>query len=113
MNTPFEFDSVSGDIQRIPYTPSEFYNPNAMVGTEKDLIVSTPDGAHAIGIKRPNTGYGIGFWGGAGNYSNKWVGGKPVSPFAKGDYSWTFFMAVGTITEVRDTLYKLARMTVA
>jgi hypothetical protein len=110
MNLPYEFDSNTGQLTLIPYTPSEFFDPSKIVNTEKDLIVARANGSQAIGIRRPNTGYGLGFWGGAGNYSNKWVGGKPVTPYSRGDYSWTFFLAVGTLEEVKHSLQALAQV---
>jgi hypothetical protein len=103
MNRLYEFDPSDGSIKQIPYTPSVQFPESGLPGSDLPIIVALPAGTQAMGIM-PKTGFGSGFWGGAGGYSNKWVCGQPHMPFPRGDYSWTVYLAVGDLMEVKEAL---------
>lgn len=100
----------AGNLTALPYTPSATFDPNALANVYLPdcMILATPDGSSAMGIKPETGGPGTGAWMGAGNYSNKWSTGGSITPFKAGPYTWTVYVAVGTLEEVRKSLIALA-----
>src|SRR4029079_10021597 len=84
-SSPYKCDP-SGNLTALPYTPSAVYSPDAMANVYLPdcMILATPDGKSAMGIKPETAGPGVGAWMGAGNYSNKWTAGVSRTPLPAG-----------------------------
>lgn len=101
-NKIYSYNTDNGNLERLGWEPmGEQLYP---------LVVATEDNAHAMGIytlssyeKIPS--YGRFDFSAHGSY--KWNTVHRISPLTKGTYSFTHFVAFGTVQEVQDAMNKI------
>lgn len=100
----YEFDPSTEQLTNLPYTPSSVFDPSKIVGSSIPIILATPTGDAAMGIYSPTVPV-YQAWMGAGGDSMKWDAAvHSVVPFPAGRYSWTVYMVVGTLAQVKQSL---------
>lgn len=102
----YSCDTKTGELKLLPYTASTVFNPAVFINSPEPLIFSNANGI-AMGIFCPAIPMHTA-WMGAGGNSNKWdMGLQSIAPFPAGRYSWTVYLVVGRLDDVRRILTEL------
>lgn len=102
---------TNGKLKPLPYTPSVGYDPSKIVQSSDPLVLSTPDGAAAIGMFSNKNTYSA--WMGAGGNSQKWdaaLWGASSVPAKL--YEWHVFYVVGARDKIGPKLDQIKQLAV-